>query len=430
MSLINNIKQNFLWRGLYLASVFVINLLMARILGAEGSGEYYLLLNNLSLVILVSGLCIESAIVYFGASGEIQTENLRGFSILWSLVAGILSLLVIYFYRPTNLSNWNAWWLSAYVFAFLLINNSTALFQSKQDFKTYNSILLATNLILIAYLLYQYLGNSAASINEKSLATLAISASFITVYAQGILLLIFSGRLFPAFQFRLPQTQHIKQILTYALQALFTNFIFFLVYRVDYWILNYYKPADDLGNYIQVSKLVQLFMLVPTLLATIILPTAAKNKTGNITQHISALGRVMFSSYFFILAILALLGMQLFPWLYGESFSGMYFPFLILVPGILALSLHSLLTSYYAGINQVLVNLTGASIALVVILLLDFSLIPTLGTKGAAIASSAGYIAYAAFMFYRFQKDHHIPFTQFLLMKSDDWKSISQLLKR
>ena len=63
MGLAKKIGENVFWRGLYLASLFLINLLMARILGAGESGQFFLLINKLALIILVISFCLEAAIV-------------------------------------------------------------------------------------------------------------------------------------------------------------------------------------------------------------------------------------------------------------------------------------------------------------------------------------------------------------------------------
>ena len=95
MGVAKKIGQHFLWRGLYLVSVFVINLMMARILGASDSGQFYLLLNNLSLIVLLMGFSLESALVYFSAEGKIAPQKLFTLTIVWSLLVLAVSFLFL-----------------------------------------------------------------------------------------------------------------------------------------------------------------------------------------------------------------------------------------------------------------------------------------------------------------------------------------------
>ena len=55
------------------------------------------------------------------------------------------------------------------------------------------------------------------------------------------------------------------------------NIVFFLVYRVDYLFVNASPvcTAADLGNYIQVSKLGQLLLIIPQIIASVIFPRTA-----------------------------------------------------------------------------------------------------------------------------------------------------------
>lgn len=432
MGLAKKIEEIILWRGLYVVSVFIINLLMARLLGAGPSGNFYILLNNLSFIILIVGFCVESAIVYFGASERIKFKKLATFSLIWSVSAWVVSCIILLFCWPALMKEYNLLWLSGYIFSFLLINNSTALFQVQHNFTLYSFLLLLMNVLLIFFLIIVLSGIFSKGVISESVieddlsSNYSIGANFIVVFIQAILLVGFSWRNIKRPWFQLPDFFEVRLLLKYAVLSFGTNIVFFLVYRVDYWFISYFWQDKDLGNYIQVSKLVQIFMVFPTFLGTIIFPTSAKGDVVQLNEKLAALSRVIFTSYLIILTILFVIGKVLFPFLYGESFSGMYLPFILLIPGILALSIHSLITAYYAGKNKVIVNFKGALLALLFILVIDYLLIPIFGNSGAAIASSVGYMVYAIFMFYIFHKDQHLSFLQFLLIKKGDWHWLKQ----
>ena len=131
---------------------------------------------------------------------------------------------------------------------------------------------------------------------------------------------------------------------------------------------------------------------------------------------------MLFSIYFLSLLLLALFGKFLFPYIYGESYDRMYSPMLWLSPGILALALQALLTAYYAGRDKVKYNLFGALLALIVIVIADFILIPPYAADGAAMGSSLGYLAYAIFMFVNYKKDTGIAYPEFLLVRKNDFQ--------
>ncbi len=117
----------------------------------------------------------------------------------------------------------------------------------------------------------------------------------------------------------------------------------------------------------------------------------------------------------------------LFPWVYGASFDRMYPAFLLLVPGILALSVIALMAAYNAGKNKVSTNMKGGLIGLATILAGDCWLIPAYGIKAAAAVSSAGYTSYLVYFMYIFKKEYQVPARHFFLPVPGAWQKLKQL---
>ena len=109
-----------------------------------------------------------------------------------------------------------------------------------------------------------------------------------------------------------------------------------------------------------------------------------------------------------ICLILAFTGYWLFPIVFGPSFSNMYVPFLLLIPGILAISGLYPYTSYFAGQNRIRVNIAGSFLAFIFILVADYLFIPRYGINGAALISSIGYFIYYCYVFLVFKKEKRI----------------------
>jgi O-antigen/teichoic acid export membrane protein len=68
------------------------------------------------------------------------------------------------------------------------------------------------------------------------------------------------------------------------------------------------------------------------------------------------------------------------------------------VPEILSITIIRILASYFAGTNRVRFNFIGSLIALIVVTVLNFWLVPLMGINGSALADSAGYFAYMIFL--------------------------------
>lgn len=434
MGIANKIAQHFLWRGLYLGSVFLVNLLLARIMEADKSGAFYLALNNLSLLVLVLSVSMESSLVYHCASNQLPLNKAWSLTVLWSVAVFILSLL--FFWIGFNKTSYDSieWLLLAFPSAFIIINNISALYQVKRDFRTYNIILTVVNIAVISYLIdygnFFYTEESAesAAIHRIVAQPYIVKIYLFSVLIQAVVLLIFYWWDMANRKFQLPGRAQLARLMRYALAAWGANLVFFLVYRVDYWLVDHFRSNDELGNYIQVSKIVQLFVMIPALMASVLFPFTVGSDPDLMKANVARACRLLFSIFLILLMLLAATGKLLFPFLYGESFAGMYWPFVILIPGVLAISLQSLLAAWFAGMNQVKHNVYGALITLCVIVGLDFLLIPFYGIAGAAAASSVAYICYFIYQLIIFKKQSAVSLRSMLVVSKLDVDWAVQLI--
>jgi len=98
----------------------------------------------------------------------------------------------------------------------------------------------------------------------------------------------------------------------------------------------------------------------------------------------------------------------------------MFVPFLLIVPGMLALCSISPLTAYFAGRKMLHVNLWASAIALMVTLIGDIAFIPHFKIIGAAFVSSLGYIVYTFVIMRYFIKESLSSYRDFFGFKKSD----------
>lgn len=233
-------------------------------------------------------------------------------------------------------------------------------------------------------------------------------------------------------KFSLPAFIKIRLLMRYAFVSLAANVIFFLVYRIDYWFVKKYCTAQELGNYIQVSKLGQMLLIIPTIIASVVLPQTAGGGTEHteMKENIIRIGRIFTILHVFLFLMILLSGKWIFPFVFGQTFQLMYIPFLLLMPGIWALSNVTILNAYFAGINKVKINVQGASLALLVILAGDFIFIPQYGIFAAAIVSTAGYTVNFMYSFFILQKEHPVSISKYLSLNKKDIISLRSLIDK
>ncbi|MBL7700644.1 MAG: polysaccharide biosynthesis C-terminal domain-containing protein [Ferruginibacter sp.] len=420
--------QGMLWRGLYYVSAFIINILIARHFQASVSGSIYYISSIYALVLLVFSLSLESGITYFAAKKQIPAARLFNFSMIWSFITGIITFLITwqlfseaYSEMPTGLIIFSA---VTFITGNLLITYCSGFFYAYNNFSVPNIIIISGTVLQIALIPYNGRSIVPAVANENY-----FYVYFASFFVQGIAMAVTVRIKYiktDAFQFL--SVAQFKLLLRYCAMAFLGNVIFFLLYRVDYFFAEKYCTADDLGNYIQVSKIVHLFFILPTILASAVFPITAGGRKEDINKLLTLLSRSIFLLYTVCCLVLALMGKWLFPFVFGDSFTGMYQPFLWLIPGIISLSGIFTLTAYFAGRNRIKINITGSVYALVIIVTGDILFIPKYGIEAAAIVSSIGYIVYQVYITAVFRKEYKSSVADFFIFRSSDWKQIKQTI--
>ena len=188
----------------------------------------------------------------------------------------------------------------------------------------------------------------------------------------------------------------------------FTAFLFLGMTRVDYFFIRYNATAVDLGNYIQVSKIAQLFFVLPAMISTVLFPFVASGTQPELRKNINRFSTNLLLLYAGACLAIAASGYWLFPWVFGPSYTKMYAAFLLLIPGIISMSGLYPYTTYFAGEDRIRVNITGSFLAFTFILIADYLFIPEYGINGAALISSIGYFIYYCYVFMVFKKETRI----------------------
>ena len=427
MNLSRLFASNILWRGTYLVTSLLVTVLMARFLEAALTGELMYYISLFTFVFMSASFSLESALVYFSSSKKINDAKLFTFCLMWiPMVVFLLTPLFYYFFNSGKAIAGNLpLYLCGLLFVAgnLLITYFSSFFYAKHQNQYPNLVFIFTNLIIAFVLMW---GLTDTSSLPKEWFT---SFYFISFFVQGcICVLIFAKYQRSSFVFSLPSKDEAKLILNYASIAIVANILSFLLARIDYWFIEWITANSiDLGNYIQASRLIQLFQLLPVILASTIFPAASGGLRTDMVSVIQQLSRLIFWIYILVITIIALTGNWLFPFVFGESFAAMYKMFLILSPGLLATTLMALICAYLAAINKVRYNVWISVAGLLLIVPLDLILIPRFGITGAAFVSSAGYIISFITAFYFLKREEEVKLVDFLFIRRDD---IAHLLRK
>ncbi|TDW97544.1 lipopolysaccharide biosynthesis protein [Dinghuibacter silviterrae] len=393
------ITANVFWKGLQLGSTFLLNIAIARAFKAGGSGDFLFLIANLQLAVAVAGLSIESGLQYYGAAdnsllGKFSLFSFRYAGVAFVALLGILAALVtLHIVNPRMDRLQFVLYGAGFIAGSLLFRFFSVLGYGVRIFTAPAAIEAGGNALLLGLL-----GLHAFPVFFFSYYAMPLCCS---LFLFGII----RKRRAPLFAPKDDKKIHFPSLLRYSGLAFLSNLVFFGVYRMDYWWVAAYCKPGELGNYIQASKLIQLFLYLPQLIALIIFPDVVQGMADRDTVR-KLVGYTLLI-YTAGIGLLLVAGSRGLVWLLGPTFDQVYPAFLRLIPGVYALGPLALLAAYFAGRNRVTVNLYGGLVAVVVMFFGDMIFIPRYHIMAAAMVSSVSYLTYLAFewvVFVAFEK--------------------------
>jgi O-antigen/teichoic acid export membrane protein len=435
------LQHTIAWKALNTILTFFINLLLVRILGADGSGEFFYSITLLSFAVLLISWSMESGITYYGSNNLESIPTITLFIIPWLLVQAGATWLLLQFIS-INLDKQLSW---LFIVSNLVISYFSALFYARKWILPVNIIVCIINMIVLAGLAFIYytygngqeellnllkgpsIGKTVVSISNIGDKSNAESFNFaVLVFFGGLLLQAFF--LMAVFFFaakisfkKIPiQPMLIRNIFVYSSIAFISNIVFFLVTRIDYFFVQKYCSEIALSNYVQVSKMGQLLVLLPTVIAGVVFPYSSDSDENGYLLKLQTLCRIIGLLFIPATFVIVIGGFRIFPLLFGPGFNLMYPAMLIYLPGFYFLSIITLLAAYIAGKAMLTRNLAAACIALVAVIFGDLLLIPTWGINAAAGISTAAYFLCMVYLLWIFKRDIGCKPRDFFAIKMKD----------
>lgn len=422
------LAHSMLGRGFYYITVLAVTIFLSRYLQAELAGNFFYTLVILSFIQLLVSITLDSGITYYVA-GHSTAHWIKILIPVWSIIAGFAGMVLInYTYNLFHLSKIAMPFLfTLFIFLFItgqcLINFSAAWLQANQSFFIPYAVQAFSNIffLVISAWLIQY---------NKGTDQIFLTYFASILFSGLILYLIVLFKKGYKFQKNIKHAYTLKQIFSYSFIALWANIFFFLVYRIDAWFLKQSSActAADLGNYLQASRLGQMLLILPQIAAAVIFPQVANKKDDKMmVKNIEIICRLLSLFFLFIFIGIAAGGNFFFPLIFGESFTTMTMPLLILLPGIYFLSVHNILAAWIGGSGQVKQNVISAGIALSIAFMAYHFTVPMYGTIAAAAVSSGAYFILMVYSFFIMKKNLNISLWNFIGFKKSDIKWLLNL---
>jgi O-antigen/teichoic acid export membrane protein len=207
----------------------------------------------------------------------------------------------------------------------------------------------------------------------------------------------------------------------FSLKVCVVNVVSLLNYRADLYIVALFLTPAALGMY-SIAVAGAESLLVPTQVSALV--TSPHIGSLDVRTAAALTARCVRHNLLVAVAVCGLLYVFAGPivqLLYGQSFMPLVPAFDVLLVGVFALSLSSPLSSYFTlKLGRPQVALVLASLSAVVCIATTLVLLPSLGMVGAAIGSTAGYVAGQGTALWYFARSASIGFREMLVPRTGD----------
>jgi O-antigen/teichoic acid export membrane protein len=169
------------------------------------------------------------------------------------------------------------------------------------------------------------------------------------------------------------------------------NLATFFNYRLDVFIVNAFLNPAQVGLYAVGVVVSEALWQIPNAAAVALVPRTARTMEGG-AEFTCMIARQVVLIALASGALMAVLSPALIPLAFGRAFSESVAVIWWILPGTVALSLGKVAAAALVGRRKPQFSSIFSMVSLVVTIALDLKLIPRLGIRGAALASSAAYL--------------------------------------
>ena len=228
---------------------------------------------------------------------------------------------------------------------------------------------------------------------------------------------------------REPLKDNIKEMLHYGAFMQLSTLVSTLNKRLSLYLLNTHCDEKSLGVYASGTQVTEGVNIVGQSIGLVAFSslsnTEEKERAAQLTLRFM---KVAILLTFTALLVICLLPSFFFEWIFSGEFADIRPVILLMAPGIVFFSAHTILANYFSGTGKPKYNLYASLIGLSVTLVSAFVLIPLLGIRGAAITTTLTYTTLFVYQWIVFHKHTGSRLGQ-LIPNREDWEWVKTTVK-
>lgn len=408
--------------------MFIVVIINTNTFGAEGTGTIALFILGLTLLQVLSNFVGGSTLVYL--TPQKNNFQILFLSYLWAIVSNLVGLYVLY--SLNLIPKEYTWQLLVLTFIYSIYYIHVSVMQGKEDIKLFNGYQLSQALLLIlslaAAILYCKKNGQVITID------LYIYAFLFSYAVPTLASCFYIGKRIgkPVFK---GMGALLMEMFKLGFWTQLANLTQLLTYRLNYYLIGGHIGRKPLGIYELGSKLSEAVWIFPKSMCLIQYARISNSQDEEYAKNLTiSMFKIVFVFSLVAIAILFLLPASFIAWVFGPEYASSKPVICSLLPGILFLACHSILSHHFAGFGKYWINAIGSLIGLLTTAALGFTLIPAAARTSTLFAlqtagwiSSTAYFASLLFTLICFFKYTTASAHDFIITRAD-WQLAKELL--
>lgn len=407
-------------RVLNLMVGFATMLMGTKVLGAAEWGIGFTILTDVTFLMIGIEFIVGSGLVYFTSRKPLSTLMKVSYSwIVFMMAFYVLAFWILSFFPDLSDSivpRGYEWITLLLTFVYSFHNFNLNILLGKEKVGTYNWVFLLQILVQVstmALLIFVFHLKDAWAFVYSLLCGYVVS---LLAGLTQVLPMLNSGE-------SKPMLATAKEMLAYNSVIVLTSLVSILNRRISVFMLRqqYTDNDKEVGVYgagTQVGEAVKVFGVSIAMVQFSHLSNL-KNKDEAVNLTIKFL-KISVILTFIALLVLACLPVSFFEWIFSDEFGQVKQIILLMAPGMLFYSAHSIFTHYFSGTGVPKYNLFATLVGLGVTLPCTLTMIPHWGILGAAASFSATFLAIMLYQWFVFRRISRVKAKKLLLTK-EDW---------
>lgn len=389
-----------------------------RFLGAAEWGKAFIAQTDITFLLIGIELIAGSGLVYFTPRKKLAT--LMKISYGWIVIVMLAYLLLFSilhlfpdFYH-TIVPEGYAWLVLLMTFIYSLHEFNLNHYLGKEKVATYNWLFLIQILTQVSMMAVLIFGLNIRT--AKALLYSQLSGYSLATLVGWVLL-------FPTLrkEGKEPLKSSFKELFHYGAFMQLSTLVSTLNKRLSLYLLKTNCSEQQIGVYALGTQVTEGVNIIGQSIGLVefsaLSNTEQKQRVSVLTMRFMKLSVLL---TFTALLIICLLPTAFYEWLFSGEFAGIRPVILLMSPGIVFFSAHTVLFNYFSGTGKPKYNLYASLIGLSVTLISAFVMIPWLGIRGAAITTTLTYFALFVYQWIVFHKQTGSKLNQ-LIPNQEDW---------